>query len=475
MEESTIELGTMVLERHRSTYQVRLEGMRPHELPSAAATSRFVAQIGRRWLLADAQAESIPLLLQINGRPGGNRNRVVVEAHPVDGAPQGGAAAQASFAAPSSGGQSAVATAREPTVDGAHGTSAPAHTETQQTSQAPTVATNSASHSAPTGAGEVPRSEPAVVPEQYQPKAQVPVPMVDPPLHSQAAAAPSPAGDAGAQAEPDVDQRTVTSASLLGGEARQPAPAAGARTEHAVVVPEQGHPGSTPATHPSSSDSLKLAPAGSLMNDAPAPPAEVASQSGAQTASAHTPAPAQQSPPIEVVLSINLPPAHVAEMLHRETSASTSEPSSQASTPSQPPAAASSTAAASHGESASASTPHSETAHPAPTHASAKPDEHPDSKTSVRAQDPFTSRPSEPVLLAPAAATPHSSPAQTHPVTSASSVAVHHDLGAQTATPASANASSAIDLDELKAEILRTLARDIALEAERRGVVSWDF
>jgi hypothetical protein len=473
MEESTIELGTMVLERHRSTYQVRLEGMRPHELPSAAATSRFIAQIGRRWLLADAQAESIPLLLQINGGPGGNRNRVVVEAHPVGGAPQDGAAAQTSFAAPSSGGQSAVATAREPIVDGAHGTSAPARTETQQTSPAPTVATNSASHSAPTGAGEVPRSERAVVAEQHQPKTQVPVPMVDPPLHSQAAAAPSPVGDTGARAEPDVDQRTIISASLLGGEARQPAPAAGARTEHAVVVPEQGHPRSTPATHPPSSDSLKMAPVGSLMNDAPAPPAEVASQSGAQIALAHTPASAQQSPPIEVVLSINLPPAHVAEMRHRETSAST--PSSQASTPSQPPAAASSTAAAGHGQSASASTPHSETAHPAPTHASAKPDEHPDSMTSVRAQDLFTSLPSDPMLLAPAAATPHSSPAQTHPVTSAASVAVHHDLGAQTATPASANASSAIDLDELKAEILRTLARDIALEAERRGVVSWDF
>src|SRR5580704_7307682 len=92
MEESTIELGTMILERHRSTYQVRLEGMRPREIESVSYILRFVASLERRWMLEATETTSIPLLMQISGSPAPRQNRVIVPGHPLEKAQQGGAA-----------------------------------------------------------------------------------------------------------------------------------------------------------------------------------------------------------------------------------------------------------------------------------------------------------------------------------------------------------------------------------------------
>src|SRR5215472_5646396 len=89
MEESTIELGTIILERHRSTYQVRLEGMRPREIQAAAAILRFVTSIERRWMLAATETASVPLLLQINGSPAARQSRVIVTGQPLDEGQQG--------------------------------------------------------------------------------------------------------------------------------------------------------------------------------------------------------------------------------------------------------------------------------------------------------------------------------------------------------------------------------------------------
>ena len=80
MEESAVQLGKEILERHASTYQVRREDpmVKRRDLPSILATQHFVTEMMRRWTTSLEYTSAEPMLLSRGPSPNRAARRTVI-------------------------------------------------------------------------------------------------------------------------------------------------------------------------------------------------------------------------------------------------------------------------------------------------------------------------------------------------------------------------------------------------------------
>jgi hypothetical protein len=463
MEESTIELGTMILERHRSTYQVRLEGMRPREIESVSYILRFVASLERRWILEATETTSIPLLMQISGSPAPRQNRVIVPGHPLEKAQQGGAAGdipieQSAASVSSSDHDHAPANPRS----GTPVSEASAHSdESKNATSTPDVSemvkggsSSSAGSPSPPMTDRTPH--PAAAPASTVPPA------------SEVAASPG------------------TAAEGSRGQAAGDGSAAG--------MPRAQTTEAKPQTSAIDPDTV-LSGAALLWTSAPlAKDADAARETAVKAFEASLPHPhptptstVPKKPPEHVVTGTEAPAGHPPAMEHpvQGTTPSTAPhmPTASATPPTDTGAAAAQHPGAEQGGAPQKSAPAPDPAREAAKKAEEEKRKREYDQSTVKGELLFGSPHPEPVLLAPVPAAQAAShaPAQSPQAVPAhpEAVGVSHAAApqgiAEHGTPSAVpSRSNEVDLDTLRTQFLRVFARDMALEAERRGVDTWD-
>ncbi|HEX5283585.1 MAG TPA: hypothetical protein VFW30_05655 [Bryocella sp.] len=444
----------MILERHRSTYQVRLEGMRPHVIEAAEAILRFVASIERRWMLGATETASIPLLMQINGSPVARQNRVIVTGEPLNDAPQGSNSGDIPI-------ENAAGSGRTSDVDHTSGT---AESGNARTSEVPGHSSESRE-----------KARASSVPETKNTELSSSASSVSPPMTDRAPQSTAlPTSAAASQA--------VTPAAAAGSH-EQASSAAGTPQPHAEAVEQK-------------SEETKLDPDTVLSGAAlvwTKPPSAADAAAAKQKAleaveaSLHPFRPTAATGPkqqaTQVVPGTEAKAAHPPAMEHLGKGTPSGTPTASAPTPTGTEAGKADLSE--QGGAPQKSAPAKDPAQEAAKKAAAEKAAEEYAKSSVRAELLFGPPPPEPVHVAPV---PAAQPASHGPASAQSQQAapVHPQAAgvADTTAPqgtaeystttATAPGSGQVDLDVLRVQMLRAFARDMALEAERRGVETWD-